>query len=223
MYRYSKILFLFFLVIFSIGCSRYSIGYDIKTSETLGGLPKTVAILLFLDERASEEHNGVTDALFSFSSKDSHFDKEVRVAVTELLKEELDASGLRAFIIKDIEDLVEFDYILKGSIIHFQTVMKPSKSTLVPYLGAVSTIWAEDEFLTLVTIDAELLNRNNNLMFKKTFNISDDIRLRAGILNIKRLGRGLNYKLKLLNLGLSDVIGQIREEVLRNIQRDGIS
>lgn len=221
MYRCLKIALLFITAIFIVGCARYSIGYDIKTPETLSASAKTVAIVLFSDERPPEERDGLTDELFSFSSRDSQFDKEVRVAITSLLKEELGSRGVRVFIIKDIEDLAEFDYILKGRIVHFQTVMKPSKSTLVPYLGAVSTIWAEDKFLTVITIDAELLDRNNNQIFKKAFNISGDIKLRTGILSVKRLGRGLNYKLKLLNLGLSDVLAQIREEVLKDIQKDG--
>lgn len=221
MYRYLRASLLFISAVFIVGCARHSIGYDIKPSETLNGLSKRIAIVLFTDERSPQERDGSTDELLSFSSRDSHFDKEVAVSVAELLKEELDSRGLSAFIIKDIEDLSEFDYMLKGRIVHFQTLMKPSKSTLVPYLGAVSSIWAEDEFLVLITIDAELLDTNNNSIFKKTFNVSDDIKLRTGLLNIRRFERGLNYKLKLLNLGLSDVLGQIREEVLTNIQRDG--
>ncbi|MBM3253120.1 MAG: hypothetical protein FJZ16_02560 [Candidatus Omnitrophica bacterium] len=220
MYRYLKALPSFLVLILISGCARYSIGYNIKPSTSLCSLSKTVAVELFSDERPTEERKGLTNEFLSFSSMDSHFDKEVRVAICELLSEELNSGGIKSFIIKDIDDLAEFDYILRGKILHFQTIIKPSKTTLVPYLGAVSTIWARDEFLTLVTIYAELLDRNNDSIFRKTFNISEGIELKTGILNVGRLSRGLNYKLKLLNIALSDVLKQIKQDVLNNIKKD---
>jgi len=197
-----------------LGCARHHIGYDISPEEPIERRKEIIAITLFSDERPEQEHKGATDELFTFSSKDSHFEKEVDVSICEQLKKELDSVGIRSFFVEQPSGTDKFDYILKGKILHFQTLMKPSKSTIIPYLGAVSSIWAKDRFLTMVTIEAQFYDTEGNLVFDEVFDISDDLKLKTGFLNISRYKRGLNHKLAILDNALADVLTQIRKKIL---------
>lgn len=91
----------------------------------------------------------------------------------------------------------------------------------MPYLGTVSSLWTSDEFITAVTIQAKLLRvKDNQIIFDKPFTISEDLKLKTGPLNLARWGRGLDYKLKLLDLALQNVLKQIKEEVINTIKTE---
>ncbi len=54
------------------------------------------------------------------------------------------------------------------------------------------------------------------MLFEREFSISENLRLKTGIFNLERMfGRGMGYQFKLLDMALADVLGQIRDEVVR--------
>lgn len=194
------------------GCVRHQIGYDLKKEYGQPIYKSVVALSEFIDQRPEEERIGKSKEFLAFSSKDKHFTQPVHQAIAKKLKEELIAGGVR--IVSDSNN-IDTDYRLSGDVVHFQTVVKLPKTTVVPYLGTVSSLWTSDEFVTAVAIQAQLWRREDNrVIFDKLFTVSEDLKLKTGPLNLARFGRGLGYKLKLLDLALENVLKQIKTEVI---------
>lgn len=205
----SAVLFTFLLY----GCARHTIGYDVKKEFDQPVYKSIVVVGQFSDERPEEERLGIKNKeLLVFCSTDKHFTSTVAQAVSEKLKEELTAGGVKAVLGNSYEGA---DYLLSGKIVHFQTITKLPKTTVVPYLGTVSSFWTKDEFITAVSISAQLVRlKDDEIIFDKSFDVSEELKLKTGPLNLARFERGLDYKLKLLDLALEDVLKQIRSEVI---------
>lgn len=198
------------------GCAgrAHTIGYDI----TKNTLPVTalgeISILPFDDERPKEEHKGLSGKLLTFSSKDAHFDKKVAQAIEEILNQELANVG---FSITEGEPC---DYKISGSVKHFQAIIAPAKITFLPYLGPLSTLWAKDDFTIALSIYIKMADQRKQTLIDKVFDVSEDMELPTGLLNLARYSRGFNYKLKLLDEALRDVIRQIRDEVVAKVKNE---
>ena len=212
-----RILGLFLIALLSLtGCSRHLIGYDIKGLAEKVDKARLISIKTFQDSRPEEEHKGSSGKFLAFASKDSDFTQPVPVSITGLLKEELCQAGLKMVD----EELAEgADYIISGEILHFQTMVKFPGISIIPYLGTAATLWESDEYTTVVTIKARIENKKTGqVLFEREFNISEALRLKTGVLNLERMfGRGMSYQFKRLDLALADVLGQMRDEVIKAI------
>ena len=198
------------------GCSTktHVIGYDIIKSAVPTPKLGKACILAFDDERPQEERIGIKNKLLTFSSKDAHFSKPVSRAVEEILAKELSNAGFSVAAEND-----PYDYSISGSIKHFQAIMSPAKITFLPYLGSVSTLWAKDEFTIALSVYVKMTDRRQRALIDKTFDVSDDLKLPTGLLSLARYSRGFNYKLKLLDEALKDVIQQIRDEIVTKVKK----
>lgn len=212
-----RILGLFLIALLSFaGCSRHLISYDIKGLAEKTKTTQVVIVETFRDYRPTEEHEGSSGKFLAFASKDDDFKEPPSISITNLLKEEFKKSGLKAAG----EELTETaDYLISGEILHFQTMIKIPGTMIIPYLGTVATLWESDQYTTVVSIKARMEDKAaGKIIFEREFNISEELRLKTGLFNLERLfGRGLSYQFKRLNLALSDVLGQIRDEVIKNI------
>jgi hypothetical protein len=177
----------------------------------------TVALGEFTDERPAEEHKGLKGKeLMVFGTTDKNFKKSISQFVAEKLKEELLKSGVKAEI--SPESAIA-DYRVKGKIFHFQAVAKLEAATMIPYLGSVLSLGAEDKYTTNVNIQVQLL-RGNIIIFDKPYSVSEDLALKTGILNLGRLKRGFNYQVKVLELALENVSKQITGEVVTVLKQE---
>ncbi len=198
------------------GCAGrpHVIGYDILKSPLPPPNLGKVSILPFEDERPKQEREGAKGKLLTFSSKDVHFNKEITQAVEEILAEELNNVGFSVVEVRERPN-----YKISGKVLHFQAVMSPAKITFLPYLGTVSTLWAKDEFTIALSIYIKMTDQGGRSLIDKAFDVSEDMKLSTGLLNLARYGRGFNYKLKLLDEALKDVMGQIRDQVLAQVKK----
>ncbi len=170
----------------------------------------------FDDERPEPERKGAKAKLLTFSSKDAHFSKAVPEAVKEILSAELDSAGFSV-----VEKEEDCDWKISGSVKHFQAIMAPAKITFLPYLGPVSTLWARDDFTIALSIAIKMTGKKDTILIDKPFRVCEDMEIRTGLLNLARYSHGFNYKLKLLDEALKDVIGQIRREVAAQTKEGG--
>lgn len=209
----TRVLYIFVLSVFLLaGCAanKHIIGYDITEPPIFDRNLGSVSILSFDDERPIEEREGLDGELLSFRSKDEHFTMEVSVAVVEILASELNNAG---FLV--VEKKGFSDYRIQGSVKHFQAVMTPSKVTFLPYVGSLAGAWVKDEFNIALSIYIKMTDNLGNTLIDKTFDVSEDFELSPGLLSLARYKRGFNYKLKLLDEALKDVMGQIRDEIIK--------
>ncbi len=202
------------LVLSSCAGKPHIIGYDILKSPLPPANLGKVAILPFADERPEPERQGAKGKLLTFSSRDAHFSKKVPRAVEEILAAELNNAGFSVVSASDNPD-----YTISGSVKHFQAIMAPAKITFLPYLGSVSTLWAKDEFTVALSIQIKMTDRGKRPLIDKVFDVSEDLKLPTGLLSLARYSRGFNYKLKLLDEALKDVMWQIRDEVLAKAKK----
>ena len=205
-------------VVFSLllsGCAGkpYVIGYDIIKGPAPPINLGKVSILPFVDERPQQERKGVKGKLLTFSSKDAHFSKSITQAIEEILAEELNNAGF--YIVEESENPT---YKISGSVKHFQAIMSPAKITFLPYLGSVSTLWAKDDFTIALSIYIKMINGRAEAIIEEIFDVSQDMKLSTGLLSLARYSRGFNYKLKLLDEALKDVMRQIREEITAKLK-----
>ncbi|MBN3038018.1 MAG: hypothetical protein JW869_01215 [Candidatus Omnitrophica bacterium] len=201
------------LVISGCAGGPHIIGYNIEKGATLPPNMGTLEILALEDQRPIQEHEGVKGKLLTFSSKDSHFSKEIAVAVEEILKEEMHNAGFSI-----VAGGQASDYKISGAVKHFQAIMSPAKITFLPYLGSVSTLWAKDEFTIALSIYIKMVDAKEQVLIDKTFDVSEDLKLPTGLLSLARYSRGFNYKLRLLDEALKDVLEQIREEAIAKVK-----
>ena len=215
--RFRRLFTACLLALFLAGCSgsRHIIGYDISASSYSRRADfGRVCVFRLDDQRPKQERQGLKGKLLSFSSRDKHFDRPVAQAISELLAKELAGAGFR---ITDKKNSA--DYLISGSVKHFQAVMAPAKITFLPYLGSVSTLWAKDEFTIALNIYIKMFDQAGNPLIDKTFDVSSDMKLPTGLLSMARYSRGFNYKLKLLDLALKDVMDRIRKEVIARAKK----
>jgi len=209
-----KYLWIIVAMTFLCGCaSSHTIGYSIsQENPSLKSLGR-VYIASFSDERPEHERKGIKGKLLLFSSKDKHFNKPVSKSIKKVLINELTARGFSI-----AEKRVDSDYRITGSAKHFQATMAPAKITFLPYLGSVSTIWAKDDFTIVLSIYIKMVDQKENTLIDQTFDVSEDMVLRTGLLNLARYSRGFNYKVKLLDEALKDVMSQIRHEIIIQVE-----
>ncbi|MBL7170794.1 MAG: hypothetical protein ISS46_02225 [Candidatus Omnitrophica bacterium] len=210
----------FLIILLLCGCSKHVINYEIgrRSHPFRGALSnraeKSASIVVdtFEDQRPQEERKGHSGKFLAFASKDDDFKDSPNISITDLLKKELQEAGL-----KIIDENSTVDYHITGEVIHFQTMVKHPGTMVIPYLGTVATLWESDEYTTIVTIKARIKRTaGGEILFDREFNISEEVRLKTGILNLERwFGRGIDYQFKRLNIALADVLGQIRDEVIK--------
>ncbi|MCQ9208614.1 MAG: hypothetical protein NG712_04465 [Omnitrophica bacterium] len=198
------------------GCAggRHVIGYDIIKPPLAPPDMGKVSISVFDDQRPRQEREGTKGKLLNFSSRDSHFSKKVPEAIVEALSAELNNVGFSV-----VEESNTPDYSISGSVKHFQAIMAPAKITFLPYLGVVSTIWAKDDFTLALSIYIKMSDRQGKIIIDKTFDVSEDMKLPTGLLSLARYSHGFNHKLKLLDEALKDIIGQIRDQVIIQVEK----
>lgn len=212
-----KIKFLFIAILllplFLTGCAgeKHIIGYDITEPPLLQDLGN-IYIAHFSDQRPVEEKEGVTTQAISFSSKDGHFSKDVPLAIEEILASELNNYGFCV-----VGEKENSDYQIFGSVKHFQAITTPAKATFLPYVGGLVGPWVKDEFTILLSVYIKMEDQKGDVLIDKAFDVSGDLELSPGLLSLARYKRGFNYKLKLLDEALKDVMERIREEIIFQI------
>jgi hypothetical protein len=189
------------------------IGYEIGEVPVKVNKEYTVAVAPFKDLRPDEERKGHSGKFLAFASKDSDFKELPEISITNLFKNELREAGVAT------KETGTADYRISAEILHFQTMVKLPGTMIIPYLGTVATLWESDRYVTVVTIRATMVKTDDEeVIFDRSFNISEDLRLKTGILNLERwFGRGMDYQFKRLNVGLADVLGQIRNEIIKHL------
>jgi len=209
--RRRQSIFAFLIILVLCGCSKHIINYQIETITHKVNSNIPIVIDTFQDLRPEEERKGHSGKFLAFASKDDDFKQAPKISITNLFKKELQKAG---FNIID-----EADYHITGEILHFQTMVKHPGTMVIPYLGTVATLWESDEYTIIVTIKARMESIvDKKLFFEREFNISEELRLKTGILNLERwFGRGIDYQFKRLNIALADVLGQIRDEVIKSM------
>jgi len=206
------------VVVFIAGCARHHINIIPDDVEVMKFLPGNIAVIPLEDLRPEEERRDKSEKFLAFSSKDKHFDESVSDALTRSIVDEFRANGLDAFILPEKKEMGS-DFVLSGKIRHFQVIVKLPNTTVVPYLSTVASLWSSDQYSTAVTLHIELTDKNGNVLINEEFNISEELKLKTGPLNVARVGRGMQYKLKLLDIALKDVVFQIAEQARTNIEK----
>lgn len=171
----------------------------------------------FVDGRPDEEREGLKGKeLMVFGTTDKNFKKSISQFVVEKLKEELLKGGVKA---EAGTESATANYRIKGKIIHFQAVAKLEAATMIPYLGSVLSLGAEDKYTTNVNIQVQLL-RGNIIIFDKPYSVSEDLALKTGLLNLERMGRGYDYQVKALELALENVSKQVTADVVNTLKQE---
>lgn len=206
-----------FLASFIIGCSKYTlISQKYNTFSLFKQERVQIYINKFVDSRPREEKKGLTKQtkkILSFATKDSDFKEKIDEAVTKRIKFKLEEEGFYADI-STVNSSEKKSYILEGEIKHFQVTMRLPNTTFVPYLGTAATIITKDEFNVAMSITATLKDaENNKILFSQLFDVSEDVNVPTGPLNLDRFKRGVNYRLKLLDEALAKVIEQMAQKI----------
>ena len=211
---------LFFGLAFLAGCATapHTIGYKIKTPEQKIEKPFTISVLTFTDKRPREEREGLKGEFLVFSTKDKDFAQPPAVLISQQLTRELMAYGLKTENVSHQEEAKLTDYRLEGELLHFQEVIKLNKSTLIPYLGNVFTLWAKDKFVIALSMRVKLFPENSDEpIFDEEFNVDKNLKLPTGILNLARYKRGLRHRLKLLDIATKEVLGKVRNRIVEEL------
>lgn len=214
-----KKIFLIIIIFFiACGCSKHTIKYSISKSDVNLNKGCGLTIMPFKDERPEEERAGGKGKFLKFASKDSHFKKPIAEELNEILKKEFLKAGIESLNYDNTAS--NNRYTLSGSIVHYQAALQLPKTTVVPYLKQVASIWSKDKFVIAIEIKITLLDNftNKKLIDDKSYFFSEDKKLPVGLLSSARYARGFNYKLKLLDKALSGVVEDIRDEVLTEIK-----
>lgn len=228
-----KLVFIVTLVVIAAnllaGCAKYTLinSKVPRTSAPYFGREskkKLITIKQFIDTRPEEERKGLTERtkkILSFATSDKLFKESIDTAITQRIKNKIELSGFNAVSIKSLPYSAGSRYILSGEIRHFQAVMRLPNISVVPYLGTAASVITKDEFNIAVTIKAALKDiATEKVLFDQDFQLSKDIALPTGFFNLARFKRGLNYKAKLLDLALDDVLEQIIEKTVLSIEQE---
>ncbi len=204
---------LFVGLAFLAGCATapHTIKYEIEAPEQKIEKPFTISVLTFTDKRPMEEREGLKGEFLVFSTKDKDFAQPPAVLISQQLTRELMAYG---FKVKQEPT----DYRLEGELLHFQEVIKLNKSTLIPYLGNVFTLWAKDKFVIALSMRVKLFPENSDEpIFDEEFNVDKNLKLPTGLLNLARYKRGLRHRLKLLDIATKEVLGKVRNRIVEEL------
>lgn len=211
------------------GCATapHTIGYKIESPEQKIEKPFTISVLTFTDKRPREEREGLKGELLVFSTKDKDFAQPPVVLISQQLTKELTAYGFKAETTGVINtapttgraiSATTTDYRVEGELLHFQEVIKLNKSTLIPYLGSVITLWAKDKFVIALSMRVKLFPENSDEpIFDEEFNLDKNLKLPTGLLNLARYKRGLRHRLKLLDIATKEVLGKVRQRVIQEL------
>lgn len=216
MKRLSAALIILSLISISLvlaGCGKHAIKYSLDDCGLRYGLEHKLAVKELDDARPQEERTGKTSKFLKFASKDSHFKSPVTESIQDALVEEFNQSGLDSY---EYRTNTPCRYLLTGQLNHFHAALQLPKTTVVPYLKTVASMWTKDEFIIAVEIKVDLEDTlTGKSLLDKTYTFKDDKKLPSGLFNLARYGRGFNYKLKLLDEALSSVLEDIRDDVLQ--------
>ncbi|MCK5306230.1 MAG: hypothetical protein KAJ66_03780 [Candidatus Omnitrophica bacterium] len=215
-----KIFIIVLLTVIISGCSRHIIKYSISESDIRCRREHSINIETFSDNRPEQERTGKNGRFLKFASRDSHFEENITVSLNRILKQELKKSGLLIASAFQEDKRNASDYTLSGSVEHFQAALQLPKTTVVPYLKQVASIWSKDEFIIAIEIKIKLTDSANKMLIDKSYIFSEDKKLPTGLFSSARYSRGFNYKLKLLDEALSKIIDDIRNDVLVKITQN---
>jgi hypothetical protein len=199
-------------------CCKHTIKYCLPESTLQFKEIYLVAVKDFKDQRPEQERTGADKQLFEFASRDEHFKTPVTEHLQDVFIKEFKEASLNADKYNKINK-EQYDYILSGTVKHFQAIMKPSKVSVVPYLGTAVSIWTKDRFVLAVEIEVVLKDSSGEIMLDQLYSFEDSKKLPTGLFNLARYSRGFNYKLQLLDEALAEVAKNIRNDVLKNIHQ----
>ena len=215
-----KLLVVLISIFIFCGCSRHVIKYNIDDANIKWDKNHILAIKDFKDIRPIEEKEGGSDKFLKFASKDEHFKNPITQSLDEVLKEEFTNIDIHVLDYED-DNPADCHYVLSGNINHFQAAVKLPTVTMVPYLGSVAGVWTKDQFIIAIEIDVLLQdNATGQKIMEKTYNFTEDKELPTGLCSLARYSRGFNYKLKLLDAAFSDVIEDVRNDVVEVIDKN---
>ncbi len=212
----------FLALAFLAGCASapHIIKYEIEPPEEKIEKDIGIAVLAFTDKRPSEEKEGLKGKLLIFSTRDKNFAQPPAIMIPQHLTKELVAWGLRAEDVSTREEAGTADYRVEGELLHFQAVIKLNKATFIPYLGNITTLWAKDEFVITLSMRVKLFLKNSDEpIFDEEFDVSEDLKLPTGLLNLARYKRGLRHKLKVLDLATGEVLAKVRERIIQETRK----
>ena len=213
-----KLLIVMILSTLLIGCGKHIIKHNIPEANIKFNERYIIAVETFKDMRPEEECTGKTDEFLKFASKDKHFKKVITQHLKDTFIEEFSKVGLLPCNYED-NDKSCYDYILSGKVIHYQAALKLPKTTVIPYLKTITSLWTKDEFIIAIEIDVKLTQaKTGKILLDKTYTFAEDKKLPTGLFSLARYSRGFNYKLKLLDEALGNVIEEIRNDVLEKIK-----
>ena len=205
---------------FLAGCATtpHTIKYEIEPPEKKIERDIAISVLTFTDKRPQEEKKGLKGQLMVFSTKDKDFAQPPATLVSQQLTKELAACGFKAEDASTLEEIETADYRIEGKLLHFQEVIKLHKATFIPYLGNVATLWVKDKFVIAVSMRIKLFQGDEKEpIFDEEFDVSEDLELPTGLLNLARYKRGLRHRLKLLDLATEEVLTRIRKRIIDEI------
>ena len=221
MKKLTVILFVGLALLAGCATAPHTIGYKIEAPEQKIEKPFTISVLTFTDKRPREEREGLKGEFLVFSTKDKDFTQPPAVLISQQLTRELVAYGFKAETTNAINSAQEHtDYRLEGELLHFQEVIKLNKSTLIPYLGNVFTLWAKDKFVIALSVRVKLFPENSEEpIFDEEFNVDKNLKLPTGLLNLARYKRGLRHRLKLLDIATKEVLGKVRNRIVEEANK----
>ena len=222
MKKLTVILFVGLALLAGCATAPHTIGYKIETPEQKIEKPFTISVLTFTDKRPREEREGLKGEFLVFSTKDKDFTQPPAVLISQQLTRELMAYGFKAETTGVINSAQEpTDYRLEGELLHFQEVIKLNKSTLIPYLGNVFTLWAKDKFVIALSVRVKLFPENSDeAIFDEEFNVDKNLKLPTGLLNLARYKRGLRHRLKLLDIATKEVLSKVRNRIVEELDEN---
>ena len=234
MKKLTVILFVGLALLAGCATAPHTIGYKIEAPEQKIEKPFTISVLTFTDKRPREEREGLKGEFLVFSTKDKDFTQPPAVLISQQLTRELMAYGFKAETTGVINvaptiSKASFattmqeptDYRLEGELLHFQEVIKLNKSTLIPYLGNVFTLWAKDKFVIALSVRVKLFPENSEEpIFDEEFNVDKNLKLPTGLLNLARYKRGLRHRLKLLDIATKEVLGKVRNRIVEELDEN---
>jgi len=219
---------LFVGLAFLAGCATapHTIKYEIETPQQKIEKPFTISVLTFTDKRPLEEREGLKGEFLVFSTKDKDFAQPPAVLISRQLTSELMAYGLKAKGRASSATTIQepTDYRIEGELLHFQEVIKLNKSTLIPYLGNVITLWAKDKFVIALSMRVKLFPENSDEpIFDEEFSVDKNLKLPTGLLNLARYKRGLRHRLKLLDIATKEVLSKVRQRIVEEIDKNNVA
>ncbi len=215
-----KISILSLALVFLAGCATapHTVKYEIEPPEEKIEKDIVISVLAFADKRPLEEKEGLKGKLLIFSTRDKNFAQPPATLISQQLTRELVAYGFKAEDVSTQEEVGATDCRIEGELLHFQAVIKLNKATFIPYLGNITTLWAKDEFVITVSMRVKLFLKDfDEPIFDEEFDVSEDLKLPTGLLNLARYKRGLRHRLKLLDLATGEVLAKVRQRIIQEL------